>query len=107
MLFNPQTIQATAKFPTGATVTEFTLSSNNNTVIFPDRSADSRRRGALCFNAGTASAFISIGTTISATLFTAEILPGGFFSDDSGWQGSIVARSVLSTKVNCTEITII
>jgi hypothetical protein len=108
-LFNPsQQVQQQQpiKFPGGATITEFSLSATP-TIILPDRSAGNNRRGLMVFNDGTANALFSYGTTISATAFTAELLPGGYIEDSPSapWQGPAVMRSTASpTTVNITEI---
>ncbi|WP_293360943.1 MULTISPECIES: hypothetical protein [unclassified Microcoleus] len=41
---------------------------------------------------------------LSVGSIKAELLPGGYFSDPSGWQGPIVARATSSpTVINVTE----
>jgi hypothetical protein len=111
-LFNPsqsQQQQQPTRFPGAATITEFSLTATP-TIILPDRSTASNRRGLMVFNDGTANALFSYGTTISATAFTAELLPGGYIEDSPSapWQGPAVMRSTNSpTLVNVTEITLI
>lgn len=109
-LFNPsQTVQQQTKFPSGASVTEFALTTSPVTIV-PDRSAASNRRGLIVFNDGTANALFSFGTSISANAFTAELLPGGYIEDSPSapWQGPAVMRSTVNpTTVNVTEIVII
>ena len=64
----------------------------------------------MVFNDGTANALFSFGTSISATAFTAELLPGGYIEDSPSapWQGPAVMRSTTNpTTVNVTELVII
>ncbi|MEG4121765.1 hypothetical protein QUA43_30375 [Microcoleus sp. N9_B4] len=110
-LFNPAQTQAqqATKFPNSSTLIEFSLTTSPTTIL-SDRSATSNRRGLTVFNDGTANALLAYGSTISATNFTAELLPGGYFEDSpsSPWQGPVTMRSTSSsTTVNVTEITII
>ncbi|MEG4335423.1 hypothetical protein QUB40_26320 [Microcoleus sp. AT9_A2] len=80
------------------------------TIILPDRSTSQNRRGLMVFNDGTANALFAYGSTISATNFTAELLPGGYIEDSPSapWQGPAVMRSTNGpTTVNVTEIVII
>jgi hypothetical protein len=109
-LFNPQQQQQqVTRFPSGATVAEFQLSATP-TVIWPDRSVASNRRGLMVFNDSTANCLFSYGTSISATAFTAELLPRGYIEDSPSapWQGSVVMRSTSDpTTVNVTELLII
>jgi hypothetical protein len=110
-LFNPSQLQQQqpTKFPSGSSITEFTLGTTP-ALILPDRSAASNRRGLIVFNDGTANALFSYGTTISANTFTAELLPGGYIEDSAmaPWQGSISMRSTNNpTTVNVTELVII
>jgi hypothetical protein len=109
-LFNPQQQQQqVTRFPSGATVSEFQLSATP-TIILTDRSVASNRRGLMVFNDGTANCLFSYGTSISATAFTAELLPGGYIEDSPSapWQGPAVMRSSGSpTSVNVTEVVII
>ncbi|NQE37528.1 hypothetical protein [Microcoleus asticus] len=111
-LFNPSQVQAqqqTTKFPSGSSITEFALTATPTTVL-PDRGTAQNRRGLMVFNDGTANALVSIGTTISATNFTAELLPGGYFEDSPAapWQGPVLMRSTNSpTSINVTELVII
>ncbi|MEG4109006.1 hypothetical protein QUA04_23225 [Microcoleus sp. S13_C5] len=110
-LFNPaqQQSQQVTKFPNGCTLTEFSLTTSP-TVILSDRSTASNRRGITVFNDGTANALFAYGSTISATNFTAELLPGGYFEDSPSapWQGPVTMRSTNNaTTVNVTEIVII
>ena len=110
-LFNPSQVQQQpqTRFPSGATVTEFSLSTAA-TIILSDRSTAQNRRGLMVFNDGTANALFSYGTSISAAIFTAEILPGGYIEDSPSapWQGSAVMRSTNSpTTVNVTELVIL
>ncbi|MEG5018269.1 MULTISPECIES: hypothetical protein [unclassified Microcoleus] len=110
-LFNPsqQQQQQATRFPGGATVTEVSLTTASSTVL-PDRNTAQNRRGICIFNDGTANALFSLGTTISATAFTGELLPGGYFEDSAGapWQGAVTMRCTSSpTTVNVTEVVII
>ena len=110
-LFNPGQVQQqqTTRFPGGSTITEFSLTTTAAAVL-PDRNSSQNRRGLMLFNDGTANALFSLGTTISATNFTAELLPGGYFEDSPSapWQGSVMMRSTNNpTTVNVTEIVII
>lgn len=111
-LFNPgqvQQQQQVTKFPSGSTLTEFSLTTSP-TAILSDRSVAQNRRGFMAFNDGTANALLSVGSTISATNFTAELLPGGYFEDSPSapWQGPVMMRSTNSpTTVNVTELVII
>lgn len=110
-LFNPSQVQQqqVTQFPSGATITEFSLSTTP-VQILPDRSVSSNRRGLMVFNDGTANALFSYGTSISASAFTAELLPGGYIEDSPSapWQGSAMMRSTGSpTTVNVTEIVIL
>lgn len=109
MLYNPPQVspQATTKFPNGSSVTEFTLGTNS-TMILPDRGTTQNRRGLIVFNDGTANALFAYGTTISATSYTAELLPGGYIEDSVNWQGPVTMRSTsVPTTVNVTELVII
>ena len=108
-LFNPSQPQAQPQFPNASTVTEFALTTTITTIA-PDRSTSRNRRGFTIYNDGTANALFAYGTTISPTAFTAEIFPGGYFEDSSGfpWQGPAVMRSTSSpTNVNVTELVLI
>jgi len=110
-LFNPsqQQQQVQTKFPSASSITEFSLSTATVTIL-PDRSSTSNRRGLMVFNDGTANALFSFGTSISATAFTAELLPGGYIEDSPSapWQGPAVMRSTTNpTTVNVTELVII
>lgn len=110
-LFNPSQVQQQqqTKFPSGSSITEFSLTTTPVTIV-PDRSAASNRRGLMVFNDGTANALFSYGTNISATAFTAELLPGGYIEDSPSapWQGPAVMRSTNNpTTINVTELVII
>jgi hypothetical protein len=64
----------------------------------------------MIFNDGTANALFSLGTTLSANAFTAELLPGGYFEDspNAPWQGAVLARGAIApTTINVTELVII
>src|SRR5688572_717169 len=107
-LFNPGQItqQATTKFPGSSSITEFALTTSPVAVL-PDRNIANNRRGVLLFNDGTANCLFSLGTSVSATAFTGELLPGGYFEDSPAapWQGPVMMRSTNSpTTVNITEI---
>jgi hypothetical protein len=110
-LFNPGQVQQqqVTKFPGGSSITEFALTTSPITVL-SDRNAANNRRGLMLFNDGTANALFSLGTSVSAAAFTAELLPGGYFEDSQSapWQGPVMMRSTSSpTNVNVTEIVII
>ncbi|WP_293341077.1 hypothetical protein [Microcoleus sp. CAWBG58] len=109
-LFNPAqtgSLQQQPSFSNAATIPEFSLTTAATTIV-PDRSVAKNRRGLIIFNDGTANALFAYGTSISATMFTAELLPGGYFEDTVGWQGAAVMRSTNSpTSVNVSEITLI
>jgi hypothetical protein len=109
-LFNPsQQQQQQTQFSNAGTVSEFALTTSPTTIV-PDRTAAKNRRGLTIFNDGTANALFAYGTTISASAFTAEILPGGYFEDSAAapWQGPAVMRSTNSgTTVNITELVLI
>ncbi|MEG4066249.1 hypothetical protein QUA42_02655 [Microcoleus sp. Pol11C2] len=111
-LFNPsqqQQQQQQTQYSNAGTLTEFALTTATTTIV-PDRTAAKNRKSFTIFNDGTANALFAYGTTISATAFTAEILPGGYFEDSSvaPWQGAAVMRSTASpTNVNVTELVII
>jgi hypothetical protein len=110
-LFNPGQVQQqpVTRFPNGSTLVEFSLTTTN-TVILPDRSVANNRRGLMVFNDGTANALFAFGTTISASSFTAELLPGGYYEDSPSapWQGPAIMRSTNApTTVNVTELVII
>lgn len=104
-LFNPaKTTAQQISFSNSAATAEFSLTTATTTIA-PDRADTKNRRGLIIFNDGTANALFAYGTSISATNFTAELLPGGYFEDTSGWQGPGVMRSANSaTNVNVTEI---
>jgi len=111
VLYNPSQLpqSQSPRFPNGATIPEFSLSPTPTTIL-PDRSATNTRRRLIIFNDGTANCLFAYGTSISATAFTAELLPGGYFQDSppEPWQGPMVARSTNSpTTINVTEITIL
>lgn len=109
-LFNPaQQQQQQPQYSNAGTVTEFALTTSTTTIV-PDRTAAKNRRGLIVYNDGTANALFAYGTTISATAFTAELLPGGCFEDSptAPWQGPAVMRSTSSaTSVNVSELVII
>jgi len=111
-LFNPGQVvqqQQQAQYSNAGTVTEFALTTTTTTIV-PDRTAAKNRKGLEIFNDGTANALLAHGTSISATIFTAEILPGGYYEISSAapWQGPIVMRSTSSpTNVNVTELVLI
>lgn len=110
-LFNPSQVQPqqVTKFPGGSSITEFALTTSPVTVL-PDRNVANNRRGVLLFNDGTANALFSLGTSVSATAFTAELLPGGYFEDSPSapWQGPVMMRSTSSpTTINVTELVLI
>lgn len=108
-LFNPSiaSSQPQPAFSNSATTSEFALTTST-TTIGGDRTAAKNRRGLILFNDGTANALFNYGTTISPTIFTAELLPGGYFEDTAGWQGPCVARATNNpTSINVTEVVII
>jgi hypothetical protein len=109
-LFNPGQLQSQqTQFSNGGGVTSVELTTTITQVV-PDRTASKNRRNLMVYNDGTSGALFAYGTTVSATTFTAEILPSGFFADssDAPWQGPAVMRSTNSpTSVNVTELIII
>jgi hypothetical protein len=109
-LFNPSSqVQQQTRFPSTSTLAEFSLTTTA-ALILADRSTTQNRRGLMVYNDGTANALFSYGTSISATNFTAELLPGGYIEDSPSapWQGPVVMRSTNApTTVNVTELVII
>lgn len=111
-LYNPSQViqqQSTQQYSNAGTVTEYALTSSPSPIA-PDRTSTKNRKTLEVFNDGTSNALIALGTTISATAFTAEIYPGGYYEISSAapWQGPITMRSTSSpTNVNVTETTII
>jgi hypothetical protein len=110
-LFNPRQgqQQQQPKFPSGSSITEFTLTTTPITIV-PERSAANNRRGLMVFNDGTANANFFYGKNIAATAFTAELLPGGYIEDSPSapCQGPAVMRSTGNpTTINVTELVII
>ncbi|MEG4323643.1 MULTISPECIES: hypothetical protein [unclassified Microcoleus] len=108
-LFNPSSAnsQQQPAFSNSGTTSDFSLTTATTTIA-SDRTAAKNRRGLVLFNDGTANALFNYGTTISATTFTAELLPGGYFEDTTGWQGPMVARAANNaTSINVAEIVII
>jgi hypothetical protein len=115
MLFNPAQPQPQAqsgeqpRYSNGGTVVEFPLTSSPS-ILVPDRTTTNNRRNLMVFNTGTANALIAYGTSISPTVFTIELLPGGYFADSPSapWQGPVVARATgAATKVTATELVLI
>jgi hypothetical protein len=112
MLFNPNQPQSAQQpqYSNAGTVTEYALTTSTTTIV-PDRSAAKNRRNLMLFNKGTANALFACGTSISPTVFTGELLPGGWFEDSSSspWQGPVVMRSTTNatTNVNVTELIIL
>lgn len=108
-LYNPS--PAPASQPTNisnaVTTVEFNLTTTPATIA-PDRTAARNRRGLILYNDGTANALFSLGTSVTASIFTAELLPGGYFCDPTGWQGPVVAAARNNpTSLNVTEPIII
>ena len=98
--------QQQVKFPGKGSVTEFLLSTSP-TLVLVDRSNTNDRRGIMIYNRGSANALFAYATTVSATAFTAELLPGGYAEDSPSfpWQGPIAMRSTAApTNVNITEL---
>jgi len=94
------------QFPNRATITNVNLSTTP-TLICPDRSSTSHRRGILIENGSTPMIF-AFAPTVSATQRTALLNANDFYDDECGWQGPVSAATVVGTgTANITEMTII
>jgi hypothetical protein len=77
-------------------------------LIAPDRTGTKIRKDLFLYNSGSDSILINYGTTVSSTIYTAEILPTGSWRDFANSQGPLSARAKNSTAtLNVTEFTII
>jgi hypothetical protein len=78
--------------------------------IAVDRTATKNRKDLFLYNASSSpdSVLVNYGTTVSASSYTAEILPGGSWRDFANSQGPLTARAKTTTAtLNVTEFTII
>ncbi|MCC3410156.1 MAG: hypothetical protein JGK17_32430 [Microcoleus sp. PH2017_10_PVI_O_A] len=111
-LVNPSQVQLPAQQPAFSTAggsTSVALTTSQVTIL-PDRSAvNARNRKNLnLYNAGPGDVLFSLGTSVSLTLFSGELLPTGNY-DNQTWQGPVVARTESGTAsfMATEEITII
>jgi hypothetical protein len=109
-LVNPSQVQIPAQQPAFSTAggsTSVALTTSQVTIL-PDRSAARNRRNINLYNAGLGDILFCLGTSVSLTLFTGEVLPTGNY-DNQTWQGAVVARTESGTAnlMVTEEITII
>jgi len=112
MLVNPTTVfqanstnSPSASPGPGAVKNDLTTT---GALILSDRTATKNRKNLSLYNVGPDSVLINYGTTVSSGVFTAEILPTGFWQDTANYQGPIFARAKATTaSLNVTELTII
>jgi hypothetical protein len=94
-LVNPSQVQIPAQqaFSTAGGSTNVALTTSQVTVL-PDRSATNarNRKNLNIYNAGTANALFSLGTSVTLSLFSGEILPTGNY-DNQTWQGPVTMRT--------------
>jgi hypothetical protein len=108
MLINPFAASNSTNSPAtsaGATKNDLTTAA---ALVAPDRTGTKNRKDLFFYNVGPDSVFLNYGTTVSPTVYTAEILPTGSWRDFANSQGPISARAKFSTAtLNVTEFTII
>jgi hypothetical protein len=107
MLINPNTaVPNSTNSPansSGAVKNDLTATSS---LIASDRTATKNRKDLFLHNASSSpdSVLINYGTTVSSSVYTAEILPGGSWRDFANSQGAVSARAKITTAtLNVTE----
>lgn len=105
MLQNPQ--QSVNSFSSSNGAQPFALTTTPTTIL-SDRTATKSRKEFYLYNSGTANVLFNYGSTVSTSIFVAEILPGGFWRDFANHQGPVVARAKdNATNLSVTELIII
>lgn len=111
MLTNPNIAQANSTNSpansSGAVKNDLTVTSN---LVASDRTTTKNRKDLFLYNASSSpdSVLINYGTTVTSSVYTAEILPGGSWRDFANSQGPISARAKTTTAtLNVTEFTTI
>lgn len=107
MLTNPNTVPLNSTNSpansSGAVKHDLTVT---QILVASDRTATKNRKDLFLHNASSSadSVLINYGTTVSSSVYTAEILPGGSWRDFANSQGTVSARAKTTTAtLNVTE----
>jgi hypothetical protein len=105
MLVNPNIAQSNSTNSpansSGAVAVALTTVSSQ---VLTDRTATKNRKDLFLYNVGPDSVLVNYGTTVSSSIYTAEILPTGSWRDFANSQGPICARArSTNATLNVTE----